>query len=176
VRWLTATALIMLAGCGENMSDQPKYHEWERAKLFRSGQVAQTPPPGTVPRGRLAYEASLHERPTLDEALLRRGRERFEIFCVPCHGRLGDGEGIVVQRGMPHPPSFHEQRLRDVGDGHFVDVITHGHGAMYSYADRVAPADRWAITAYIRALQLSQHASAAALPDEVRRKLDARER
>jgi mono/diheme cytochrome c family protein len=86
-------------------------------------------------------------------ALVKRGQERFDIFCSVCHGYTGDGDGMVVQRGFPHPPSFHSPRLIAAPDQHFVDVITNGHGVMYSYADRVPVADRWAITAYIRALQ-----------------------
>lgn len=94
--------------------------------------------------------------PTL--AILERGRERFDIYCAPCHGRSGDGAGMIVQRGFPAPPSYHTARLRNAPDGHFYQVISHGYGAMYAYADRVAPADRWAIIDYIRALQLSRNA------------------
>ena len=94
--------------------------------------------------------------PTL--ALLERGRQRFDIYCAPCHGRSGDGAGMIVQRGFPAPPSYHTAKLRNAPDGHFYQVISHGYGAMYPYADRVAPADRWAIIDYIRALQLSQNA------------------
>jgi mono/diheme cytochrome c family protein len=96
-------------------------------------------------------------------ALLTRGRERFDIFCAPCHSRAGDGEGMVAQRGFPAPPSFHIDRLRNAPDSHFYQVISDGYGVMYPYADRVPPQDRWAIIAYIRALQLSQHAPVAAL-------------
>ena len=104
--------------------------------------------------------------------LLARGRERFDIFCAPCHARTGDGDGMIVERGMPRPPSFHSVRLRDAPDRHFLQVITNGYGAMYAYADRVPPADRWAITGYIRALQLSRNAERAALPDELRREAE----
>jgi mono/diheme cytochrome c family protein len=90
---------------------------------------------------------------------------------VPCHSPLGDGDGPVARRGFPHPPSYHEQRLRDAPDRHFFDVITHGHGVMYPYGDRVAPEDRWAIVAYIRALQLSQHAPLAQLPAGLRERI-----
>lgn len=101
--------------------------------------------------------------------LLNRGRERFNIYCAPCHGRSGDGQGMVVQRGFPAPPSYHSQKLRHASDGHFYQVITHGYGVMYPYADRVDPQDRWAIVAYIRALQLSQHAPRNALDmDDIR--------
>lgn len=166
-------AALALAGCDQNltMADQKKYHEWEKAALFRNGRVAQKPVAGTVGRGELDREARLATRPPLTRALVERGRERFDIYCTPCHGRLGDGHGMIVQRGFSAPPSFHDDRLRREPDAHFVDVITHGWGAMYAYNDRVAPEDRWAVTAYIRALQLSQNAPAADLPEDVRRTL-----
>ncbi|MGH8797704.1 MAG: c-type cytochrome, partial [Caldimonas sp.] len=113
----------------------------------------------------------LPERP--GEALLLRGQERYTIYCMPCHSPAGDGDGPVVRRGFPAPPSYHSERLRGAPDRHYYDVITHGYGVMYPYADRVAPADRWAIVAYIRALQLSQHAPVAALPPELRAQLPA---
>jgi mono/diheme cytochrome c family protein len=103
--------------------------------------------------------------------LLARGRQRYEIYCLPCHSPVGDGDGPVVRRGFPHPPSYHAPRLRDAPDRHFFDVITNGYGIMHPYADRVAPPDRWAIVAYIRALQLSQHAQASQLPDALRARL-----
>jgi mono/diheme cytochrome c family protein len=107
----------------------------------------------------------------IDRAALARGRERFNIYCSPCHGQTGLGQGMIVQRGFSPPPSFHEQRLRDVPAGHFFHVITHGYGAMYSYAARVAPEDRWKIVAYIRALQLSFNARLDDVPVEDRAKL-----
>jgi mono/diheme cytochrome c family protein len=100
-------------------------------------------------------------RVTID--LLEHGRNRFNIYCAPCHSPLGDGDGFIVRRGFPAPPSYHIDRLRDAPDRHFFDVMTQGYGIMYSYADRLTPADRWAVVAYIRALQLSQHAHVAAL-------------
>ncbi|HSN20077.1 MAG TPA: cytochrome c [Usitatibacter sp.] len=96
--------------------------------------------------------------------LLGRGRERFDIYCAPCHSRVGDGDGRVVRRGFPRPPSYHVDRLRNAPDRHFYDVMTNGYGVMYPYRDRVSPEDRWAIVAYIRALQLSQDAPREALP------------
>jgi mono/diheme cytochrome c family protein len=147
-------AALALAGCHQNltMSDQPKDAEWERSDLFRNGRVVQAPAPGSVAREDQTGNV-LAERPPMTLALVQRGRERFEIFCSECHGDGGDADGMVVQRGFPRPPSFHDPRLVAAPDEHFVDVITNGHGVMYSYADRVPPADRWAITAYIRALQ-----------------------
>jgi cytochrome c553 len=147
-------AVVMLAGCHQSltMSDQPKGAEWERTTLFRNGRVVQAPPPGSVAREDDTGDV-LKEKPPMNLALVERGRERFNIFCSECHGYTGEGDGMVVQRGFPHPPSFHDPRLIAAPDEHFVDVITNGHGVMYSYADRVPPADRWAIAAYIRALQ-----------------------
>ena len=145
---------LMLGGCHQNltMSNQKKLHEYERSTVFRNGKVLQIPPAGSVAREQDVADV-LAEKPPMSLALVQRGRERFNIFCSECHGAAGDGDGMVVQRGFPKPPSFHEVRLVDAPDEHFVDVITHGYGAMYSYADRVPPADRWAIAAYIRALQ-----------------------
>jgi mono/diheme cytochrome c family protein len=149
------------------MTDQPKGAEWERSELFRNGRVVQEPPPGTISR-----EADMRDlmaqRPPMSLALVERGRERFDIFCSVCHGYAGDGDGMIVQRGFPHPPSFHDSRLIAAPDSHFVDVITNGHGVMYSYADRVPVADRWAITAYIRALQKSRLGTMADVPPKLR--------
>lgn len=154
MRELAFLAVGLLGACHQSltMSDQPKGDEWERSTLFSNGRVVQSPPPGTVARGQDTADV-LTEKPPMTLALVQRGRERFTIFCSECHGPGGDGDGMIVQRGFPHPPSFHDPRLITAPDGHFVDVITHGHGVMYSYADRVPPADRWAIAAYIRALQ-----------------------
>jgi mono/diheme cytochrome c family protein len=146
--------LGLLGGCHQSltMSDQPKGSEWERTTLFRNGRVLQPPPPGSVAREQDTADV-LTQKPAMSLALVERGRQRFNIFCSECHGPTGEGDGMIVQRGFPHPPSFHEPRLIAAPDAHFVDVITNGHGVMYSYADRVPPADRWAIAAYIRALQ-----------------------
>ena len=111
--------------------------------------------------------------PPFTAQVLARGRARFDIFCSPCHSVAGDGDGMVARRGFPHPPSFHSDRLREASDAHFYAVITYGYGAMHSYATRVPPSDRLAIVAYIRALQLSQHAPAARLSDEDRARLDS---
>jgi mono/diheme cytochrome c family protein len=105
--------------------------------------------------------------------VLARGRERYNIYCTPCHDRLGEGRGMIVQRGFPPPPSYHIDRLRQAPVGHFYSVITNGYGTMYSYASRISPEDRWAITAYIRALQLSQQAKVSDLPEDDRRHLAA---
>ena len=188
---LGALMLLVAAfsGCERqmrNMYEQPRYDPGEGSPLFADGKAMRAPPAGSVPAaaGDLAATSSgrrgenvpaqwraAYERqslPPVTRALLQRGQERYEIYCLPCHSPAGDGDGPVVRHGFPHPPSYHEQRLRDAPDRHFFDVITHGHGVMYSYADRVAPEDRWAIVAYIRALQLSQHARLAALPPRLR--------
>lgn len=147
-------AALALAGCHQNltMSDQKKLAEWERSSIFRNGRVLQAPPSGSVSREQDTGNV-LIEKPPMTLALVKRGHERFNIFCSECHGYTGEADGMVVQRGFPRPPNFHEARLVAAPDAYFVDVITHGHGVMYSYADRVPPADRWAIAAYIRALQ-----------------------
>jgi mono/diheme cytochrome c family protein len=141
--------VLLLAGC-DDMTDQDKAKAYSRA----AGSVHEAQ--DSVP----AHEAAA-SAPPLTLALLERGQQRYRIYCTPCHSELGDGNGMVVQRGFPHPPSYHIERLRQESTQHFYDVITHGYGAMYSFAGRVAPDVRWAIAAYIRALQLSQHASAA---------------
>lgn len=147
-------SVLLLAACNQNltMSDQRKLDEYERSSVFRNGKVLQSPPPGSVSREQELGNV-LAQKPAMTLALVERGRQRFNIFCSECHGAGGDADGMVVQRGFPKPPSFHEARLVSAPDAYFVDVITHGHGVMYSYADRVPPADRWAIAAYIRALQ-----------------------
>lgn len=164
--------LILLLGSCDDMSHQPRYDSYEKSPLFADGKALQTPPEGTVARGDPARERELAERPEMSMALMERGRERFGIYCTPCHDEAGTGRGRVPARGFPAPPSFHIERLRDAPSRYFVDVITRGHGVMYSYADRVEPRDRWAIAAYVRALQLSQDAPASALSEDERRKLE----
>jgi mono/diheme cytochrome c family protein len=166
-----ASICLAAAGCGQNMTSQPKYAEYEPAPLFRNGQVLQPPVVGTVARDDIAWADEAANRPPLTRELLTRGRERFDIYCAPCHGRVGDGGGMIVTRGMPRPPSLHEERLRGEPDQHFFDVITRGYGVMYSYASRVRPRDRWAIVAYIRALQASQHATLDDVPPSERERL-----
>ncbi len=194
----TLLALLLaagaLAGCERTMKDmyvQPRLGPDAASPLFPDGKGSRPPPPGSVPvavgdlaktssgrRGRdelLARDAAdAASAPAhVDLALLQRGRQRFEIDCAPCHGVLGDGNGLVARRGFPHPPTYHQARLRDAPDRHLFDVITQGYGVMPSYADRVTPQDRWAIVAYIRALQLSQSASAKVLPPALRAALGA---
>ncbi len=164
-------AVFLLAGCGENMVQQPRYDDYEEASLFRDGKVMQPPPAGTVARDD-PFRAAAAERPSMSLALVERGRERFEIYCSMCHGHDGRGNGVVPSRGFPHPPNFLSPRLRAVPAAHIVDVITKGYGVMYAYADRVAPADRWAIAAYVRAIQMSQGAPVADLTAADRAELE----
>lgn len=177
-----ALALLLISGCSSDMADQPRVEALERSTFFADVLAARPPVEGTIPRGQLVTDEAfatgrsngepVREFPVaLDEAVLARGRERYDIFCSPCHDRTGYGQGMVVRRGFPAPPSYHIDRLRDAPPGHFFDVMTHGFGRMPSYADKIPPADRWAIVAYIKALQLSQHASAAELAPEDREKL-----
>lgn len=160
--------VLAVAGCND-MSQQPRYRGDAPTPLFGDGTAAQAPPDGTVAR-----DDRPAARPAMSRALLARGRERFDIYCTPCHDYAGTGDGTVVRRGFPKPPSLHEPRLVAAPAEHVVDTITHGHGVMFSYADRVAPADRWAIAAYVRALQVSQDAPAAALTPADRAALEAK--
>jgi mono/diheme cytochrome c family protein len=151
------------------------------SSLFQDGSSARTPVPGTIARGELREDAHFYPGMTADgelastlpvplsRELLARGQERFDIYCSVCHGRTGNGLGMIVRRGFKQPSSFHIDRLREVPIAYFFDVMTNGFGVMSSYASQVEPADRWAIAAYIRTLQLSQNARLAELPEAVRR-------
>ena len=161
-------AALALAGCRDEMLEQPRYDPYDEADLFRDGKVLQNPPVGTIAQDRPEWMLAYRERPALDGDLLRRGRERYGIFCSPCHGYAGYGDGTVPNRGFPEPPSFHSERLRQASSTHFFNVMTAGYGAMYSYAARVPPPDRWAIAAYIRALQVSQQVPLDRLPEAER--------
>jgi mono/diheme cytochrome c family protein len=174
-------ALVMaMTGCRRNpdMAQQPRYQPYEPSEFFADGSSARPIVQGTVSRGERRAGTLLHTGMIdgkladvfpfpITAADMRRGQERFNIYCSVCHGRLGDGLGMIVQRGFKQPPSFHEPRLREAPAGHFYDVITHGYGGMYSYAARVNSEDRWRIAAYIRALQLSQNAQTADVPADV---------
>jgi mono/diheme cytochrome c family protein len=165
-------ALVGLVACHENMVQQPRYDEYEESPLFPKGMAMQPPPAGTVDRAAPARAAAAR-RPPMSLALLRRGQARFDIYCTACHGYDGRGHGAVVARGFPAPPSYFEPRLLAAPASHFYDVITNGYGVMYSYADRVPPADRWAIAAYIRALQASGTVPVAALSPAERARVEA---
>jgi mono/diheme cytochrome c family protein len=175
---------VVLAGCRLDMHIQPKYVPEEPTGFFADGRSERPVVPGTIARGHLQLDELLYTGKEngvpsnrfpfpITRADLERGRERFNIYCTPCHDYTGNGDGMIVQRGLSHPPSYNVDRLRNEPVGHFVDVMTNGFGAMYSYASRVSPADRWRIAAYIRALQLSQHASIQDVPPDERAKLSA---
>lgn len=178
------TALLLcVASCHRDMQDQPRYETFEASDFFDDGQSARPVIAGTVARGQLREDSAFYtakvdgevvtELPVeLTAELLERGRERYDIFCALCHGAAGKGDGMIVQRGFRKPPSLHIERLRDARLGHFFDVTTNGFGAMPSYASRIPPRDRWAIAAYIRALQLSQHATLDDVPESERSKLE----
>ncbi len=189
-RFLTTLAFVGLvavaAGCRRDMFQQPYSKPLAPSDFFQDNHMASRPVvQHTVARGHLdADEAfftgkigtnlvSSFPMPITRE-LLERGRERFDIYCSPCHGRTGEGNGMIVQRGFPPPPSYHIDRLRQAPVGHFFDVITQGYGIMYSYAARVEPADRWAIAAYIRALQKSRDATIEQVPPQQRAQLEVR--
>ena len=162
-------ALAFVAGCRQDMHNQPKYEPLEASAFFPNGASARVPVEGTVARGLMNEDDALYsgkvggaavtEMPfAITAADLDRGQQRFNIYCTPCHDESGNGNGMVVQRGYRKPPSFHIDRLRQADPGYMFDVISNGFGRMYPYGDRVNPDDRWAITAYIRALQVSQSA------------------
>ena len=169
---LAGLALIALAGCKrEDMYTQSRSGTWDRSNLFGNESSMRHPVVGTVARDEPNQPAP--QPSVITAAMLARGQQRFDIFCAPCHGRSGDGAGMIVQRGFPKPPSLFAPKLVTAKAQHFFDTITNGHGAMYSYADRVSPADRWAITAYIRALQRGQNVPSAELTAADRDRLEA---
>ena len=188
-------ACLLLAGCEkamQDMYDQPRYKPLARSELFADGNSARPLPEQSLPYSEGAFAGPSSGRQgeqhvsadqdladaagnplPVNMALLQRGQERYGIYCLPCHSASGDGDGMVVRRGFPRPPSLHLERLRSASDRHLYEVIGNGWGVMYAYAAPVPPADRWAIVAYIRALQLSQHAELARLPESVRSRLPA---
>jgi hypothetical protein len=164
-----------VAGCRQDMHNQPKYRALRASAFFADGSSARPLVEGTVARGTLQEDAAfftgkfgnaaVKELPfAVDEHVLSRGQDRYNIFCTPCHDATGSGLGMVVQRGYRRPPSFHDERLRIADPGYFFDVMTNGFGVMPDYRMQLTARDRWAVVAYIRALQLSQHASKADIP------------
>lgn len=183
MRYLLLAALLVLTGCGRNMYDQAKFYPDDASPFFEDGTINRPLPEGTVSRSRgevsdvfftgQAEGGLVTELPIdLSEAVLRRGQERYNIYCSPCHNYSGNGQGMIVQKGFVQPASFHDPRLKAAPVGYFFQVITNGFGRMYSYASRVPPEDRWAIAAYIRTLQYSQAAPVAALPEDVQERLE----
>ena len=197
IRLFTGICFIfLLAGClqetpsekppvhlNPNMDDQPKYEAMEESKFWTDHSSMREPVEGTLARGHLDADRLYYEGKNangslvkisplrITEKLLKRGQERFNIFCAPCHGLAGDGQGIIIKKGFVPPPSFHIDRLRQVEDGHIFNVITHGLRNMPSYQYQVPVADRWAIVAYVRALQRSQNATATDIPEDIRNTL-----
>jgi cytochrome c553 len=175
--------MVVLCGCRQDMYNQPRYKTYAADPFFPDGASARPLPPNTVARGHADVDAGYFQGETEDgklleafpmpvtRAMLDRGRERFDIYCAVCHGRTGEGNGMIVQRGFPSPPSYHIDRLRKAPVGYLYYVITNGYGVMYSYAARVEPPDRWAIVAYIRALQLSHQGTADDVPADARAQL-----
>jgi hypothetical protein len=176
-----ALAISSLAACengAQNMYDQAKYKPQAESELWRDGRAARPLQPDTVAysggdfadssSGRASRRDSESDSGAQTQiysiATMERGRNRYDIFCVPCHGVVGDGDGYITRRGFPHPPTFHSDKLRGASDQYLFDVMSKGYGAMYPYADRITPQDRWAIVGYVRALQRSQHASIDDLP------------
>lgn len=178
--------VLAAAGCRLDMHDAPRYDPYEPSQLFDDGASARPPVEGTIARGELhegqdafyggwaddgGFVKELPPGLELSMELLERGQERFDIYCTPCHGYTGAGDGMIVQRGFRPPPTFHNARNREEGMGRIYFVVSNGYGQMYSYAHAVKPADRWAIAAYIRALQLSQNAPLSAVPEDIRARL-----
>jgi mono/diheme cytochrome c family protein len=181
---LALVSLLLVAGCRQDMHDAPRYEAFEASSTFADNRASRTAPAGTVARGWLRDDEALYTGKINGQAVeqfpfaigreeLARGQQRFNIYCTPCHGRLGDGNGMVVQRGLRQAASYHQDRLRQEKVGYFYDVITNGFGAMQGYAEQIPVRDRWLIVAYVRTLQLSQHASVEDVPADRRGALDA---
>jgi mono/diheme cytochrome c family protein len=183
--WMAGSALLLVAGCRQDMHDGPNYRKYRESNFFADGRSARMPVDNTVARGHLRADPYLYTGKRENGALgndlpegvlregygmkelLERGQNRFQIYCTPCHSRLGDGRGVIVQRGFQKlPPSFHEERLKVAPLGYFYDVMTNGFGVMLSYNSQLSAQDRWAVASYIRALQLSQDASIGDVPPE----------
>ncbi len=168
--------------CRRDMQDQPKYTPLEESSFFVDGRSARPIPAHTIARGHLNDTDAFHTGAdngtfldtipaSLSREMIERGQERFEIYCSPCHGSLGDGNGMVAKRGFKIPANFHSDRLRQAPPGYIFQVISNGYGAMPDYATQISAQDRWAIVAYVRALQLSRHATVADVPPQARQQL-----
>jgi mono/diheme cytochrome c family protein len=181
--WLLTSGFLLLAGCRQDMQDQPKYIPLRPSSFFADGRSERSLIAGTVARGHLDDDNLFYTGKGPDgkfaddfpfavtKDVVLRGQQRFTIYCTPCHDRNGNGLGMVVRRGFRHPPSYHIDRLRQVPNGYIFDVITNGFGAMPTYAAQIAPADRWAIVSYIRALQMSETATINDVPAAARAQL-----
>ena len=181
-------AFLISSGCRMDMQDQPRYTSYQRSEFFDNKMGTRSPVEGTVARGELRDNVALYTGKTgagaqaalvdtmpitVNEKVLLRGQDRFNAFCAACHGMTGKGDGMVVRRGFRAPPPMTNERLMEAPVGHFFDVMTNGFGAMPDYAAQVSAEDRWAIVAYIRALQLSQRTPLAEVPQSERQKLEA---
>jgi mono/diheme cytochrome c family protein len=174
---------LTVAGCRQDMHQAPRYDPLERSDFFADQRASRPLVEGTVARGHLRADKAFYTGKVNDQLVstipmpvtkevLERGQDRFNIYCAPCHSRLGDGNGMIVQRGMKRPASYHEDRLRNQPVGYFYDVMTNGFGAMQDYSAQLRPEDRWAVAAYIRALQFSRHAPASALTAADRQRIE----
>ena len=184
LKWGAVALLLAGAvGCRQDMHDQPKYIPLRPSSFFDDGRSARQLPVGTVARGHLDEDTAFYTGKGADgkyvdafplpvtKELLQRGQQRYNIYCTPCHDYAGTGNGMVVQRGFRHPPSYHIDRLRQAPNGYIFDVITNGFGAMQDYSAQLAPADRWAVIAYERALQLARNATVNDVPAAERTRL-----
>ena len=183
---LAAVALVLLGSvaCRQDMQDQPKYIPLRPSGFFADGRSARPQPEGTIARGHLNDDALFYTGKGADgkfadlfpfpvtKEVIERGQNRFNVYCSPCHSRLGDGDGMIPRRGFRRPPSYHTDQVRQQPAGYFFDVVTNGFGAMQGYAAQVPPRDRWAMVAYIRALQLSRNATLSDVPPEARPQLE----
>jgi hypothetical protein len=180
---IAALCGLAFAGCDntlrQDMANQPRQNPLSPSEFFADGRSERPAIENTVVRGSVQDDSLFVPKDSnafplpISGELLQRGQQRYGIFCTPCHGIQGDGLGMVAMRGMKHPPSYHQERLRQVPNGYLYDVITNGFGAMYGYSAQIPPRDRWAIVAYLRALQLSRNAPVGQLPAELREKLMA---
>lgn len=177
-----ALTLFLTIGCDhlrQDMASQPKNKPLSPSEFFADGRSERPLLENTVARGSLANDELFVSKDSnnfplpIDLELLKRGEERYNIFCSPCHGLQGDGNGLVAMRGMKHPPSYHQDRLRNEPNGYMYDVIANGFGQMFGYSAQIPPRDRWAIIAYLRALQFSRNAHVSELPAELREKLNS---
>jgi len=188
LRGVLAAAVLVsaaaLAGCRQDMHQAPRYDPLEQSDFFADQRASRPLVEGTVARGHLRADKAFYTGKGPDGAFLARvpvpvtrevllrGQERFNIYCSPCHAATGEGNGMIVQRGFKAPPSFHIDRLRQERDGYFYDVMTNGFGVMQDYAAQLKPEDRWAVVAYLRALQFSRQATVADVPEAEREQLD----
>lgn len=172
MRLLAALVLIGLLSACDDMVGQPVHHADEPSPDLPGGTSSQAPIPGTVARDEVSALEAAEPPDGWTLADLERGRERYAIFCTPCHGVAGDGDGIVVARGFPRPASLHAQRLRAAPDDHLYAVITDGQGAMFPFAARLTPKERWDVVGYLRTLQLARHAPLDDLPEALRESLE----